>query len=320
MEHHHEHEEQMGRRFVVALVITAAILVAEIVGGLLSNSLALLSDAAHVFLDAFALGLSYLAYRLARLPADERHTYGFDRAKVLAALLNSVTLFAVAVGIGREAYIRWNHPEPIKADLMLAVAGVGLVANLAVAFVLREHEEHDLNARSAFLHVLSDALASVGVIVAGVVIALTKLYFVDPLLSVLIAASILIGSWRIFRESIHILSEGTPPGVSARAVAEAIGEVEGVLNVHDLHVWSVGPSLNALSAHVVVDDQALGATQAIMDRIKESLLDKFKIYHTTIQFECVNCGQCGNAYEGGVCYLPQAVSRTHVETVEGEPT
>ncbi len=306
-EHNHNHEA-MGRRFVLALGITSVVLAAEIVGGILSNSLALLSDAGHVFLDVFALALSYVALRLAQLPADESHTFGFHRAKVLAALANSLLLFVMVFFIAREAWERWLHPREVNSGLMLGVAVVGLAANLLVAQVLRAHDHDDLNTRSAFWHVLGDALASVGVIAGAVLIAATGWYVVDPILSVLIALLILGGAWRIFRESVHILVEGSPPGIHTREVAAAIGAVPGVRNVHDLHIWSVGPGYTSLSAHVVLDDQALAQTQGIMDAIKQRLEAQFGIEHTTVQFECNHCGQCVDAFDGGVCYPATAAN------------
>ena len=302
-DHNHEHNHgRMGRRFVLALSITSVILVAEVVGGILSNSLALLSDAAHVFLDVFALAMSYVALRLAERPADERHTFGFHRGKVLAALANSLLLFLMVFFIGREAWERWLNPRVVDSGLMLGVAVIGLAANLVVARVLHGHDRDDINTRSAFLHVLGDALASVGVIAGAVVIGLTGWYAVDPILSVLICLLILRGAWGILRESVHILVEGSPAGVNVRDVASAIGAAPGVLNVHDLHVWSVGPGYVSLSAHVLLEDQALAATQAAMDAIKERLEHGFGIHHTTIQFECNHCGQCVDAFDNGVCY------------------
>lgn len=310
-DHNHDHNRDfMGKHFVLALAITSVIFVAEVVGGILSNSLALLSDAGHVFLDVFALALSYVALRVSELPADENHTFGFHRTKVLAALANSLLLFAMVFFIAREAWERWLNPRDVNSGLMLGVAVVGLVANLIVAQVLRAHDHDDLNTRSAFWHVLGDALASVGVIGGAILIALTGWYVVDPILSVLIALLILGGAWRIFRESLHILVEGSPAGIGARDVAAAIGAVSGVRNVHDLHIWSVGPGYTALSAHVVLEDQALAQTQGIMDAIKERLHDQFGIEHTTVQFECNHCGQCVDAFEGGVCYPATAVNGT----------
>ncbi len=282
---------RIERRFVLSLVLTALVLVAEVAGGLWTGSLALLSDAAHVFLDVFALGMSYLALRAAALPVDDRHTYGFHRMQVLAALANGATLLLVSFEIFREAWDRLQHPAPVLAGPMLAVATVGLVVNLIVALVLREHDHDDLNVRSAFLHVLGDALASVGVIGAGALILFTGWTLVDPLVSVLIALIILAGSGRVLRESVHILAEGMPEGMTATDVAEAMSHVPGVSDVHDLHVWTVSPGYVALSSHVTLADQSLSQAESVMGGLKQVLTDEFGIEHTTIQFECDNCGQ-----------------------------
>jgi len=287
----HNHTSSTGQRFVLSLILTGAILLAEVAGGLWTGSLALLSDAAHVFMDIFALGMSYGALRAAALPPDDRHTYGFHRLQVLAALTNGATLLLVAFEIFREAWARFRNPAPVLAGPMLIVAVVGLVVNLIVALVLRQHDHHDLNVRSAFLHVLGDALASIGVIGAGVVILFTGWQWVDPLVSVLIGLIILVGSGRVLRESVHILAEGMPEGLKASQVAEAMGRATGVEGVHDLHVWTVSPGYVALSAHVVLADQALSQAQEVMARLKRVLADEFGIEHTTIQFECESCGQ-----------------------------
>jgi len=290
---------RVERRLLLSLVLTGLILVAEVAGGLWTGSLALLSDAAHVFLDLFALGMSYIVLRLAALPPDDRHTYGFHRMQVLAALANGATLFLVAFGIFREAWERFKDPAPVLAGPMLIVAVIGLAVNLLVALVLREHDHHDLNVRGAFLHVLGDALASVGVIVAGVVILLTGWTLADPLISVLIGVIILAGSGRVLRESVHILAEGVPLHLTSTQVAAAMGAVPGVEEVHDLHVWTVSPGYVALSAHVVLTDQSLSRTQGVMDSLKQTLAETFGIKHTTIQFECDSCGQGSVVCVGG---------------------
>jgi cobalt-zinc-cadmium efflux system protein len=286
--HHHAHSGIEGR-FLLSLALTGVIFLAELVGGLLTGSLALLSDAAHVFLDVFALGLSYAAIRLASLPPNDRHTYGYHRLRVLAALANGATLLLVSFEIFREAIRRFSTPEPILAGPMLVVAVIGLVVNLIVAFVLRGHSHEDLNVRSAFLHVLGDALASVGVIAAGLIIVLTGWTLADPLVSMLIGVIILAGSGNVLRQSVHILVEAVPRGLTATDVAEVMHDVSGVSEVHDLHVWTLSPGYIALSAHVVLDDQSLSEAQSIMEDLKTSLSEQFDIEHTTIQFECQSC-------------------------------
>lgn len=290
MEHNHAAEYKESR-FIIALVLTGLIFIAELVGGLWTGSLALLSDSAHVFMDVFALGLSYLAIRAAALPANEKHTYGFHRLQVLAALFNGATLFLIAFEILREAWDRFQDPQIVLARPMLIIAVIGLIVNLVVAFALRKHDHDDLNTRSAFLHVLGDALASVGVIATGVILLFVDWPWLDPLASVLIGLLILVSSGRVLRESIHILSEGMPMGMAADQVAATMQAIPEVVSVHDLHVWTIAPGYIALSAHVTIADQLISQTAKIMTDIKDDLHDQFDIHHTTIQFECENCGQ-----------------------------
>jgi cobalt-zinc-cadmium efflux system protein len=290
MSHNHANGIKENR-FVLALALTGLIFFAEFIGGFWTHSLALLSDSAHVFMDAFALGLSYLAIRAARWPADDKHTYGYHRMQVLAALTNGATLCLIAFEILREAWNRFQNPETVSAGPMLIIAIIGLLVNLLVAFSLSSHDHDDLNTRSAFLHVLGDALASVGVIAVGVILLFVNWTWLDPLVSVLIGVLILFSSGRVLKESVHILAEGMPDGMSASAIADAIKKVSGVCQVHDLHVWTVAPGYIALSAHVTIDDQALSLTSPMMTSIKEILHQEFEIHHTTIQFECGSCGQ-----------------------------
>ena len=290
MSHDHTNEIKENR-FVLALALTGLIFLAEFIGGFWTHSLALLSDSAHVFMDAFALGLSYLAIRAAKLPADDNHTYGFHRMQVLAAFINGATLFLIAFEILREAWNRFQNPEAVSAGPMLVIAVIGLIVNLIVAFTLSKHDHDDLNTRSAFLHVLGDALASVGVIAVGVILLFVDWFWLDPLVSVMIGILILFSSGRILKESIHILAEGMPEGMTATSIAESMRKVTGVSQVHDLHVWTVAPGYIALSAHVTIEDQALSQTAEMMTALKETLHEGYEIQHTTIQFECTNCGQ-----------------------------
>ncbi len=285
------HAHTIEHRFILALGLTTLILVAEVVGGLLTGSLALLSDAAHVLMDVLALVMSYAALRIAGRPADARHTYGYHRWQVLAALANGITLLVVGFGIFREAWERFRYPQDVLAGPMLAVAVIGLIVNLVVALVLRDHDHDDLNVRSAFLHVLGDTLSSVGVIAAGLVILLTGWRWADPLVSVLIGAVILLGSLRLLRETLHILVEGAPDGVSAGQINRALQDVPGVRDVHDLHIWTVTPGYVALSAHVVLDDPSFAGAEHIQARIRTLLAEQFNIRHTTVQLECECCGQ-----------------------------
>lgn len=288
-----------SRRLLVSLVITGATLVAEVVGGLLTGSLALLSDAAHVFLDILALALSYGAVRLAALAPSGRHSYGFARMKVLAAFINGASLLLISVEIFRESIARFSDPRSVIAAPMLLVAGIGLVANLLVALVLGGHDHEDLNARSAFLHVVGDALSSIGVIIAGIVILFTGWTWVDPLASILIGIVILSGSFRVLKEATHLLNEGAPEGSASDEVEAALADLPGVKSVHDTHVWALDPSFRVLSAHIVLDDQPLSRTAALMADAKRLLRERYKVEHTTIQFECVDCEQCSGSSNCG---------------------
>jgi cobalt-zinc-cadmium efflux system protein len=288
---HNHHVENNGKKLFISIALTALIFVAEFAGGLWTGSLALLSDSAHVFMDAFALGLSYLAIRAATLPANDRHTYGYHRMQVLAALVNGATLLFISFEIFKDAIHRFQYPEPIFAEPMLIIAIIGLIVNIVVALVLREHDHEDLNTRAAFLHVLGDALASVGVIIAGIIIYFTGLQWLDPLVSILISVLILVSSGRLLKETIHILAEGMPEGMSASAVANTMKDTPGVAEVHDLHIWTVSPGYVALSAHVLLEDQTLSQSERTMTELKHKLDSEYKIEHTTIQFECKNCGQ-----------------------------
>lgn len=298
-------KQSIEKRFVISLVLTLIIFFGELIGGLISGSLALLSDAAHVFMDVFALALSYFALRFSSRPADDRHTYGWHRLEVLAALGNGISLLVISIGIGWEAYQRFLEPEPVRGPLMLVIAIIGLVVNLVVALVLgghrhgeKAHIHKDLNLQSAFLHVMGDAVSSLGVIVAAIIISLTGAQWVDPLASALIAVLILISSFRVLKGSLHILVEGTPDGLSLNEVVEEIQRSPAVESVHELHVWNLCSQHIALSAHVVLNGPHLQDQAAVMAELRERLGAKFEIVHTTIQFEesaCVDAGGCNGA-------------------------
>lgn len=297
--HGHVHRQDSQRRLTLALGFTGTVFVAELVGGLVTGSLALLSDAAHMFLDVLALATSYFAIRIAARPADVRHTFGYHRVQAVSALANAATLVLVAVGIFREAWHRLSDPPEIIVGPMLVVAVVGLVSNIASALVLHGHEEEDINVRGAFLHVLGDGLASMGVIVAGLVILFTGQTVVDSLVSVLIGAIVAYSSIGLLRRSLHVLTEGTPEGLSLDEVVAAMRGVPGVTEVHDLHAWSLGPGFSALSAHVIINAASLPEVQEIMFQLRTLLHDQFDIEHRTIQVEWANCGQ-GEL----TCYIP----------------
>jgi cobalt-zinc-cadmium efflux system protein len=282
-------DSSIANRFIWAIVLTALTLVAEVIGGFWTNSLALLSDAAHVFLDLFALILSLAAIRLAAAPASETRTFGWHRTEVFASFINGVTVFIMALGIFYESGVRFLHPEEVKSVPMFIIATIGLAANLLAAGALHQHSHDDLNVRSAFLHVIGDAAASVGVIIGGLIMYFTQWYMVDALISAGIGCVIFWGSWRVVRESVHILLEGVPRGMSIGEVHDSILDVEGVNDVHHLNIWTICSHILALSAHVDVKPEFKGEQAGVLRRIEEILFDRFHISHTTLQVECTRC-------------------------------
>ena len=268
---------------MAALAVTAFIAVVEVVGGLWTGSLALLSDAGHMFTDISALALSLLALWWAGRPATGRKTYGYYRAEILSALANGVLLLGITAVILYEAWQRFRDPRPVELGPMAAVSAVGLVSNLgALAFL---HRSHSLNVRGAFLHVLGDTLSSVGVLAGAGLMALTGAWVIDPLVSVLISAVIVVGAFRLVRDAVDVLLEAVPAHVDMAALKALLCGVEGVTAVHDLHVWTISSGLYALSAHLVVRDPMACNNDVILGSVKHALFDRFGIDHTTIQIE-----------------------------------
>ncbi|RNC70748.1 MAG: cation transporter [Desulfuromonadales bacterium] len=288
-------ETQLDRsitgRFKYAIILTTLTLVAEVAGGIWTHSLALLSDAAHVFLDLFALVLSLAAIRLAAYPASDTRTFGWHRTEVFASFINGATVFLMALGIFYEAWERLHNPVAVKSLPMLIIAAVGLVMNLIAASALHSHSHDDLNVHSAFLHVIGDAAASVGVIIGGVIIYYTNWYILDALISIGIGCVIFWGSLRVIRESTHILLEGVPRGMSTQVVAETLGGIEGVSTVHHLNIWTICSHILALSAHVDVKPEYKERQAEVLRRIEELLFERFHISHTTLQAECTRCAE-----------------------------
>jgi cobalt-zinc-cadmium efflux system protein len=282
-------DSNISRRLLFAIILTAVTLVAEIIGGIWSNSLALLSDAGHVFLDLFALILSLGAIKLAAQAAGDRHSYGWHRAEVLASLINGLTVFLMALGILYEGSKRLIAPEVVQTTPMLVIAVLGLIANLLAAKGLHGHAHHDLNVKSAFLHVLGDAAASVGVIVGALLMRFTGWYQADPLISMAIGVLILTGAGRVLRDAVHILMEGVPHGMTVEQVAESLRAIDGVLDVHHLNIWSVCSHIVALSAHVEIEPSYDGRRSQLLHSIEHTLQHVFHITHTTIQFDCSTC-------------------------------
>jgi cobalt-zinc-cadmium efflux system protein len=282
-------DQSIAGRFKYAIILTLLTFLAEVAGGIWTNSLALLSDAAHVFLDLFALFLSLAAIKLAAYPASDTRTFGWHRMEVFASFINGSSVFLIAIGIFYEAWGRLFQPEEVKSVPMFIIAAVGLVMNLVAAGALHQHSHDDLNVRSAFLHVIGDAAASVGVIIGGLVIYFTGWYVLDAVISVGIGGVIFWGSWRVIRESVHILLEGVPRGMSIAEVTETIRGVEGVNDVHHLNIWTICSHILALSAHIDMEPEYKTSQAEVLRRVEDILLENYHISHTTLQVECTMC-------------------------------
>ncbi|MDA0206902.1 MAG: cation diffusion facilitator family transporter [Acidobacteria bacterium] len=288
---HGGHDDGLDRRLRLSLWVTAAFIVVEFAAGIRANSLALLSDAGHNFTDALALGLALFAHRIGGLPASASKTYGYKRAGVLAAFVNALVLVALSLLIFWESYDRFLNPREVQDTIMLVVAGAGLVVNLVVMKALHGDSHHDLNVRGAYMHMLGDALSSVGIIIGALFIRQTNALWIDPLLSVLIGVLIIWSAWDVIRESLDILLEGAPRGIKLEEVSGALREVEGVIDIHDLHIWSLSSADHALSCHALIEDMPPSESSVILERIQTVLLQEFSICHATVQFEHIEC--CG---------------------------
>ena len=287
--HSHVPPNLSARTLGAAVALTLAFVAVEAVAGWFAHSLALLSDAGHNLADAAALGFSWYALWIANKPSHEGMTFGYHRVGIFAALANALSLVLIAVLIGWEAIDRIRHPEIADGAMMMAVASAAIVVNLVIGLWLQKGAKNDLNIRSAYLHMLGDAVSAFGVVIAGVLIATTHSPLADPAVSVLIAALILYSSYGVLRESATILLEGTPPGTDMPAVIAAIKSVGGVLDVHDLHVWMVGPGVVACSCHILVAEQSIREGQQVLRAVVRDIERRFHITHTTVQIEVEGC-------------------------------
>ena len=282
---HTHHRGRGERELLIVLSMTLAFMVAEVSGGLLTNSLALLSDAGHMLTDAGALGLSLLAAWFSSRSATLKRTYGYYRLEILAALLNGATLLLISLYIFYEAFHRLMEPPPVRSLPMLIIASLGLIVNLVGVWIL-SHAEGGLNTRGAFLHLLGDTLGSVGAILAGVLMLAFGWWLADPLVSVVIGSLIAYGAVRLLKETLDILMEGTPAHIDVRVLGERMAQVPGVISVHDLHVWSVTSDFETMSGHVVVSDDLDGERQQeLLATLGQTLARDFGIDHVTIQLE-----------------------------------
>ena len=281
-DHAHHHHAPSGDGLRVAALATVVFAFVEALGGWWTGSLALLSDAGHMLTDGAALGLGAIAAWMARQPPSQRHSYGLGRAEIVAALVNAGAMLAIVIALAYEAVVRFRDPSPVSGGAAAVIAAAGLALNL---WVMRGLHSHDMNTRAARLHVIGDALGSVAALVSGAVIAFTGWTRIDPIASLAICVLIAFSSWRLLRESLHALMEGVPHGLSVETIGAEMAHVDGVLSVHDLHVWTLSGSRTALSAHVVV--QSLGQWERMRAELQERLHERFGIDHITLQPESI---------------------------------
>ncbi len=311
MSHNHGHistaTAASGRALAWAVGLTLAFVASEAVAGMFAHSLWLISDAGHNLADAAALGLSWYAMWIARKPANPSMTYGYHRVGILAALVNAMSLVAIAVFIVWEGVERIGHPGSVQGWLMIIVAAAAVALNVTIGVWLHAGSHHNLNVHSAYIHMIGDALSAFGVVIAGIIIVLTGAHLADPIVSFLIAALILWSSWGILKQSVNVLLEGTPEQIDMKAVEDAIRDVPEVLGCHDLHVWTVGPGAIACSVHIMVAEQTIREGEQILRAVAHRLDHDFRINHTTVQVEVEGHG----ADEMYCCIEP---SHTHTHT------
>jgi cation diffusion facilitator family transporter len=288
---HHPHTETLGRRLMLAMVINLLIPAAQIIGGLLAGSVALISDAVHNLGDFAALMVAYGAHRAAKRGPSVRHTFGLQRIEILAAVVNAALLCGAAMYIASEAMVRLADPRPINLTIVFWLALLGIAGNGAAAWLLHRDSEHNLNARGAFLHMIGDMLTSVAVLVGALVMQVADLPWLDPALSLAIVVYIVWNSVVLVKEAVHVLMNGVPRGLDLEAIKAALESVAGVDSVHYLHAWSMGNRSVALTAHVVVPDQLISAAENLTMTINDVLMDNFGIDHPVLQFETSACGR-----------------------------
>jgi cobalt-zinc-cadmium efflux system protein len=289
--HHHGHHHQLADgKMGWAVLLTLAFVIGEGLAGFLGHSVALLGDAGHNLADALALLFSWYALRIASRPSNSTRTFGYHRVGILAALVNAGSLVAISFFITWEAVDRVLHPRPAHGLVMIIVAGAAVIINVVIALWLQRHAENDINIRSAYLHMLGDAASAAAVIMAGIVVLVTDNPIADPIVSFIIAALILWSSWGILVESLNVLLEASPANIDMPEVEKAITSIDGVLDVHDLHVWTVGPGVIAASCHILVNEQTISSGQQVLRAVVAELDHKFQINHTTVQVEVEGCG------------------------------
>ena len=300
MEHHHSHTHSHGSdigsmkgRLFFTVALNMVITSAEIIGGILSGSLALLSDALHNFSDSISIIISYIALKLKLRSNSMKHTFGLKRAEILAAVINSAVMIIICIYLFYEAVERFLNPQPIDAGIMSIVAVIGLLANLLATLLLRKDSKSSLNIRSAYIHLLSDTVSSVAVILGGIAIAIWNVNWIDPVLTVLIGIYIIRESYFILEEAIHILMEGAPLDISIEDIQHEVEQFTEVEDIHHIHLWMVGENDAHLEAHVNINDMKISESDSLRLKIEEALHEKFGIHHITLQFECNQCHETG---------------------------
>ncbi|WOO40681.1 cation diffusion facilitator family transporter [Rubellicoccus peritrichatus] len=299
--HHHDHSAHgheghshsakgiPKKRLLQAMGFSLVITVAQIIGGIISGSLALMSDALHTATDAIALIVSYIAVKLGEKPRTDRHTFGLKRAEIVAAVLNAGVLIGISIWLMYEAILRYITPEEVEGGIMVGVATVGLVANIINSFLLHKGAKDNINMRSAYLHVLSDAVVSVGVILGGIAIMFFKVTWIDPTLTLIISIWLIRESWGIVGEALQIIMMASPRGINLKDVEKSVVEIDGVCGIHHIHLWQLNDQSVHFEAHVEVEDKLVSNTACIIDAIEDRLHDDYSITHVTVQLEAGRC-------------------------------
>ena len=289
MSHNLSHNSAEGtseKNLFITMALNFFITVAEVIGGIISGSLSLISDALHNFSDGFAIIITYVAMRLSKRPKTSKYTFGLKRAEIIAAIINASTLIIISFFLIKEAIDRFSNPTPIAGSLMLIVASLGLIANVAGTLLLKKGSANNLNIRAAYFHLLSDAVSSLAVIIGALFIILYKIYWIDPLLTVLISIYILKETYEIVKESVDILMMSNPEGIDLNVIKNIVEKIPGVINIHHIHLWKLNDNDTHFEAHIEVEDMAVSKTIEIQKQIEHKLHDKYEINHTTLQFEC----------------------------------
>jgi len=296
MDQKHNHKSKLGatkKRLLLTMTLNFIITIAEVIGGILSGSLSLISDALHNFSDGISVILSYIAIKLRDRSYSSRHTFGLKRAEILAAVINSAVLLIISVYLFYEAVVRFFQPQLVEGSLMTIVASIGLVANVAGTLLLKKDAHTSINIKSAYLHLLADAISSVGVILGGLAIYYWKIYWIDPLLTILIGLYILKEGYEILTDAIHILMEGAPEHISLEEIKKEVESLDEVKNIHHTHIWTVGENDIHLEAHININDMLVSQSHKIRETIEQILQKKFGIRHVTLQVECDLCDDVG---------------------------